>query len=176
MYKKVWKFFSSTSEEEAFLNKMAKDGYMVKNKRGHTFYFEKCEKNREIIYKVYFRLFKRKGEFDEYVDLCKASGWELIYGSCYNGVLCFLRLSKENYPNDVFPDEVSRIDVIKKKQQGYFFIISFYIISILFIITASQFDKRLANITIFIWPLLIVLLIAFVFLAIKNNLATPKKG
>lgn len=100
---------------EAFLEEMAEKGLMFVKQNGQKFYFEECEP-RKI--KFYVDIFNRASVFDtraeavteEYIEYCKASGWEYI---CTSGKLQYFYTEDEKV-TPIQTDEVMRFKWIHK--------------------------------------------------------------
>lgn len=100
---------------ETFLEEMAEEGLMFVKQNGQMFYFEKCEPKK---IKFYVDVFDRASVFDtraeaateEYIEYCKASGWEYI---CTSGKLQYFYTENEK-ATPIQTDEVMRFKWIHK--------------------------------------------------------------
>ncbi len=105
---KVFKIFVDMDEEEQYLNEMAKNGYLLKKYNPFGFYTFSSENPQTLTYKIDFRLFKNKNEFEQYKTLFEDTGWRHIYGTTLSGSQYFLPKSKNVDKLDIFSDLESK--------------------------------------------------------------------
>ena len=75
---KVFKVFVDLDKEEKYLCEMAEKGYLfVKYSYWRVYTFEPTEP-KTLNYRVDYRYFSSKAQFEEYVTLFEDSGWEHI--------------------------------------------------------------------------------------------------
>lgn len=101
-----FKIFWDFDEEEKYLNKMAAQGHILKKYSAFGVYHFKEEAPQQLNYKVDYKTFKSKGDFEDYVSLFEDAGWKHISGTRCNGSQYFL--PQNNQPDaDIFSDQIS---------------------------------------------------------------------
>lgn len=104
---KKYRFYTNFDKEERWLDNMAKNGWAFTSRSiWGTYYFDKIEPSN-INYRIDFRIFGKKEDFAEYVQIFADSGWKHISGSKYSGSQYFT----PNIPNvdeDIFSDGNSK--------------------------------------------------------------------
>ncbi|MED5101776.1 MULTISPECIES: DUF2812 domain-containing protein [Niallia] len=121
--KKVTKRFSDFSKEEEWLQSMLNEGWILKGYDSEDigdchYIFERTqsEKSHNIIYKIDFRNFDKKREFEEYKEIFQDSGWTLLSKSKWYSKHIFYRASSTNEQSDIFSDQESYIEREKRKR------------------------------------------------------------
>ncbi|MCM3783733.1 DUF2812 domain-containing protein [Neobacillus mesonae] len=131
--KKVYKKFTSFNEEEQWLQSMLQDGWLLKkysieDEDDCRYVFEPAqeEEKQNIVFKVDFREFNRKREFEEYKDIFADTGWNLLSENKWYSKHIFYTAST-NAQQDIFSDTDSFKDREKRKMTSSLtsFIISF---------------------------------------------------
>jgi hypothetical protein len=111
---KVFKVFVDLDKEEKYLCEMAEKGYLfVKYSYWGVYTFEPTEP-KTLNYRVDYRYFSSKAQFEEYVTLFEDSGWEHIYGTQSSGSQYFIPKQDANQTEDIFSDRVSKADRYKR--------------------------------------------------------------
>jgi hypothetical protein len=100
-------------EEEKYLNQMAKQGLMFKKYTEFGIYHFEKNKPEDLHYRVDYRTFKNKNEFDSYVVLLDDAGWNLVYGNYHSGIQYFLPKNK-NISDELFSDVESKAERYKR--------------------------------------------------------------
>ena len=106
MMKKL-KIFVDINEEEKYLNSMANKGYILKNLSIFGRYHFSEEKPQDLHYKIDYRDFKNKNDFDDYIALFEDAGWKHVCGTKSSGNQYFLPQTDES-DNDIFSDIESK--------------------------------------------------------------------
>lgn len=102
---KKYKLFINLEKEEQWLNQMAREGYIfVSKSQGYRFYRAEPE---DAVYKIDFRTFKRREDFEDYKALFYDSGWVHISGKKSSGAQYFKK-SDMAVSDDIFSDTVSK--------------------------------------------------------------------
>ena len=111
---KKFKLIADFEKEEQFLNDMSNKGYRLKKYNSLGMYsFTEIEPQNSN-YRVDYRKFKNKSQFDEYRILFQDAGWEYVYGTHRSGSQYFLPISGEAQTDDIFSDEESKSDRYKR--------------------------------------------------------------
>jgi hypothetical protein len=103
---KKFKIFWNFDEEEKYLNGMAAQGYILKKYSIFGFYHFENGKPQNLNYKIDYRTFKNKEEYDNYITLFEDAGWKHVYGTKISGNQYFLPMN-EKAGTDIFSDRVS---------------------------------------------------------------------
>ncbi|GIP65104.1 hypothetical protein J32TS6_36590 [Virgibacillus pantothenticus] len=119
--KKVSKKFSAFTEEEQWLQTMVQNGWILKKysdegEGGCSYIFEPIQK-KDVIYKIDFREFNRKKDYQEYKDLFEDAGWKLLSkNQSYSKHIFYT--SSTNKQSDIFSDAPSYIEREKRKMSA----------------------------------------------------------
>ncbi|ADU75284.1 uncharacterized protein DUF2812 [Acetivibrio thermocellus AD2] len=103
---KKFKMFWNFDEEEKYLKDMAWQGYIFKKYSIFGFCHFESGKPQNLNYKIDYRIFKDKKEFDNYIALFEDAGWKHVYGTKNSGNQYFLPMN-EKAGTDIFSDRVS---------------------------------------------------------------------
>lgn len=103
-----FKIFVDMDKEEQYLNKMAKNGYILKNYSSFGVYTFVKSEPKDLHYRIDYRVFNKKREFEEYKTLFEDAGWEHISGTTYSGGQYFLPKSENADLSDIFSDVESK--------------------------------------------------------------------
>ncbi len=128
-----FKIFGNFTEEENYLNEMSKNGYIFKKNTIFGFYHFKKETPTNLNYKIDYRSFKTKPDFNNYIVLFEDSGWKHISGDKNSGRQYFLPMNT-NSSDDIFSDKDSSDDRYKtffKISQSMSALFTFLIVFIL---------------------------------------------
>ena len=85
-------------KEEAYLNEMAKQGYLLISYSILGIYHFMKGIPQDLRYKVDYRGFRNKSDFEDYKALFEDAGWQHIYGTRYSYNQYFI--PKEGNPNE----------------------------------------------------------------------------
>lgn len=103
---KKFKIFWDFAAEEKYLNQMAKEGYLLKKYTSFGFYHFEDDAPQDLNYKIDYRIFKTKQEFDSYMNLFEDAGWKHVYGTRTSANQYFLPMTDEA-GTDIFSDKAS---------------------------------------------------------------------
>lgn len=103
-----FKIFVDMDQEEQYLNAMARSGYVLKRYNSLGFYTFEKSTPQNLHYKIDYRVFKAKREYEEYKLLFQDSGWIHVFGSTYSGSQYFLPTSDNSSSPDIFSDIESK--------------------------------------------------------------------
>jgi Protein of unknown function (DUF2812). len=109
---KKYKFFINFDKEEKWLNDMARQGYLFTKKTLFGYVFEPHKPENAII-KLDYRIFKRRGDFEDYCALFEDSGWEHIAGTKSSGYQYFKKANNQG-SEDIFSDVDSKAGRYKR--------------------------------------------------------------
>lgn len=133
--KKVTKRFSNFAKEERWLEEMLKEGWMLKSYTeievdNYEYTFKRVDEDEipDYIFKIDFRYFKKKEDFEEYKEIFEQTGWTLLSKSKNYSKHIFYTHSS-NPQQDIFSDKESYKEREKQKMSHSFI---FGIVSILF--------------------------------------------
>lgn len=87
---KKFKIFWNMAEEEKWLNEMAAKGHILKKYSAFGVYTFVDGTPQALNYKVDYKLFKRKADYQSYLALFEDAGWEHVYGTKGGGSHYFL--------------------------------------------------------------------------------------
>jgi hypothetical protein len=103
---KKFKLFWDFDEEEKYLNDMAAQGHILKKYTTFGFYHFESDKPQNLNYRIDYRIFKSRKEFDNYISLFEDAGWRHVCGTKNSGYQYFLPMS-EKAGTDIFSDRIS---------------------------------------------------------------------
>ncbi|MGH4119182.1 DUF2812 domain-containing protein [Clostridium sp.] len=113
---KKFKMFVDMDKEEEYLNGMAKSGFVLKKYGFFGVYTFDKEDSVDLNYRVDYRTFKNKRQFEEYKILFEDAGWEHVSGtqlSLSGGQYFIPKLSNIGLP-DIFSDTESKLARYKR--------------------------------------------------------------
>lgn len=110
-----FKTFVDMDKEEEYLNEMAKNGFLLKQRDSviGAYTFVKGD-SIDLHYKVDYRVFKSKTEFEEYKILFKDAGWEHVSGTKFSGGQYFIPKLSNIGLSDIFSDIESKLARYKR--------------------------------------------------------------
>jgi len=137
------KIFVDMDKEEDYLRSMSKKGYMLKSYNSLGFYTFEPGKPQELPYKIDYRVFKNKRDFQQYRQLFQDSGWIHVCGSTYSGGQYFLPSNNNKYSAEIFSDIESKAARFKRlsNQSIFAFIITMCYLTAFFSMNGFNFDK-----------------------------------
>lgn len=106
---KKFRMFVDMGKEEEYLNEMAKNGFVLKKYSSVGVYTFMKEEPKELHYRVDYRVFKSKIEFEQYKTLFEDAGWEHVSGTTYSGAQYFVPKSANMELADIFSDTESKL-------------------------------------------------------------------
>lgn len=101
-----FRIFLDFEAEEEFLCNMAKQGHILKKYSVFGFYHFEDGVAENLEYKIDYRIFKKKDEFENYITLFEDAGWKHICGTIRSGGQYFLP-AKEKAGKEIFSDSQS---------------------------------------------------------------------
>lgn len=81
---KVFKVFVDIDKEEVYLNEMANKGYFLKKYSAFGFYHFFKDQPQDLYYRVDYRQFRKRSDFEDYKALFEDAGWQHVYGTRYS--------------------------------------------------------------------------------------------
>ncbi len=104
--KTVYPIFFSFEKEEAWLEEMSAQGWLLKKAPGFGYTFEKTTPEQRT-FKIDFRTFKNQEEQEDYLSLFEDSGWQYVKPGKHQYSYYFFS-SREDALKDIFSDVPSR--------------------------------------------------------------------
>ncbi|MDR2196731.1 MAG: DUF2812 domain-containing protein [Coriobacteriales bacterium] len=105
---RVFKTFVDIDKEEAYLRAMAQKGQQLVRYTSYGVYIFRAAEPAPLNYRVDYRIFTGKEQFEEYLTLFADAGWEHVCGSWQSGSQYFLPRPGTVQTEDIFSDEESR--------------------------------------------------------------------
>jgi hypothetical protein len=106
------KVFWDFEKEEQYLDEMAAQGHILKNYSSLGVYHFIDGQPQQLNYKIDYRTFSTRAEFENYVALFEDAGWRHVCGTKWNGSQYFLPAS-EQAGTDIFSDRASAAERYK---------------------------------------------------------------
>lgn len=134
-----FKIFIDINKEEVYLNEMAKKGYIFKKYTQFGVYHFIKSDPQNLNYRIDYRGFSKKTDFEDYKSLFDDSGWKHVYGtkSSYNQYF----LPKEGTEdNDIFSTEESKAARYKRLINVCIYSSCIFIIYLIAIFSINNFD------------------------------------
>lgn len=104
---KKFKLFIDMKKEEQYLKEMAEQGWgLVKYSSNNVYTFEKINP-KSLSYRIDYHMFKKKGDYTDYLILFEDSGWKHVSGRQGSGFHYFLPVNDNNQELDIFSDSQS---------------------------------------------------------------------
>lgn len=148
---KKFKVFVDISKEEKYLNEMANKGYFLEKYSSFGRYHFLEGKPEDLYYRVDYRVFKKKDDFDNYVSLFEDAGWKHVYGTYQSGSQYFLPKSPDS-TEDIFSDIESKAGrYLRFIQAARFCSVSFIIALIIILISVNFNLSELIFLTPELW-------------------------
>lgn len=119
-----YKFFISFEKEEVWLNKLAKQGWLLESASSGGYKFFEGPP-QDVNYRIDFRTFKNKAALAEYVQLFEDTGWRHIAGTRYSGAQYFAPL-RPDASDDIFSDDASRAGRYRRSNEVWLSFLLFY--------------------------------------------------
>ena len=164
MLKHQWKFFdiNDWKKEQDYLEDMHQKGCKLKSTNGFKYTFESCEPE-EVVYQLDYRdtnSKKTQEDQEDYIQMFEDCGWEYIQD--LNGFSYFRKAKQamNGKKEEIFCDEQSKQDMIKRVYQGRIIPLIIVFIGFLFIIHSSL-DRPVA------WILLVVVSVIYIYIIFK---------
>lgn len=116
----IWfRFFLDFAKEEKWLNEMARNGYELVGV-SVVYTFQRCDP-RDILIRVDNRMFRSKGDFNDYCAMFEDSGWQHIAGTKNSGTQYFRRIA-ENSDEDIFSDRYSKAERYRRLSRMWIYL------------------------------------------------------
>jgi len=103
---KQFKIFTNFEKEEQYLNVMAKQGYILKKYSSFGFYHFTDGQPQDLKYRIDYRNFYKKEDFQDYKALFEDAGWQHVYGTKSSLNQYFLP-KNNNADDNIFSSEES---------------------------------------------------------------------
>lgn len=122
---KKYRIFTNFEKEEAWLNEMAQNGwFFVRCTPLGSYCFEKG-KPKITNYRIDYRMFNKREDFAEYIQLFADSGWRHIYGTRHTGSQYFAP-QNPNADADIFSDNASKIGRYRRLSEMWTSLLTVY--------------------------------------------------
>ncbi|MEF9920320.1 DUF2812 domain-containing protein [Anaerorhabdus sp.] len=109
----VFKMFINFEEEEKYLHEMALKGFILNKHSEYGYYKFSTGEKQDLNYKVDYRAFKTKIEFNNYITLFEDAGWKHVSGNKGSGNQYFLPVNI-SHDATLFSDKDSADERYKK--------------------------------------------------------------
>ena len=136
---KKFKVFVDINEEEKYLNEMANKGYFFKKYSSFGRYHFIERNPEDVHYRVDYRVFKKKDDFDDYISLFEDSGWNHVYGTCQSGSQYFLPKSQDS-TEDIFSDVESKAGRYLRFMKATILGLISFVVSLIIIFSSMNFN------------------------------------
>lgn len=137
---KKLKLFIDVEKEEKYLEEMAENGYVMKNYNCVGIYtFDKTEPVN-LNYRIDYRIFKNKTDFEQYRTLFEDAGWKHISGTYFSGAQFFLPESKDMKLKDIFSSAESKAEIYKRFLSQSCVGFALMVIYIMLVFTSYEFS------------------------------------
>ncbi len=136
---KKFKVFVDINEEEKYLNEMANKGYFLKKYSSFGRYHFIEGNPEDLHYRVDYRVFKKKDDFDDYISLFEDSGWNHVYGTCQSGSQYFLPKSQDS-TEDIFSDVESKAGRYLRFMKATILGLISFVVSLIIIFSSMNFN------------------------------------
>lgn len=113
---KKTRFFLDFDKEEAWLNRMADDGYLLR-KRGLRYTFAPVAPGTAVV-RVDYRSSMKQADFDDYVRLFEDAGWRHLHGARHGGPQYFASQTA-GAGADIFSDHASKAQRYRRSVAAY---------------------------------------------------------
>lgn len=160
--------FIDLDKEEQYLVDMAVKGMIFKRKIPGGYYFEKAE-GEKLNYRIDYRLFNQKEDFQEYVIFFSDAGWTLVDGHHNSGNQYFLA-NERMCDEKLFSDNSSMAGRYKRYLRNAMVSIFFsFLFVLLFSFIAIQVSQGSKLITSVLNMLQCILLIVFILSSLYES-------
>lgn len=105
---KKFKIIADFEKEEQFLNKMAQEGYYLEKYNSLGVYTFRPAIPQNLCYRIDYRTFSNKAQFEDYYTLFEDAGWKHVYGTRRSGSQYFLPIPDRVQTDDIFSDRESK--------------------------------------------------------------------
>lgn len=137
-----FRMYIDMDEEEKYLNKMAKKGYILRKCSYSGYYIFQKGSSQDLNYKIDYRVFKSKTDFEQYKTLFDDAGWIHVFGTQYSGGQYFLPKSDNLSSTEIFSDSESKAARYKRFFSQYLLIFIIYIPLVVAMLNRFDFDFR----------------------------------
>lgn len=136
---KQFRLFINLDKEENYLNQMASKGWLLQKRSIFGRYYFVQRSPQQIDYKVDYRIFSKKEDFNSYISIFEDSGFQHIWGTYYSGYQYFLAINKE-VSRDIFSDKESKAQRYIRLQRNCIFLVITMIIYAMVNFIAVKFN------------------------------------
>ncbi|MFZ7133349.1 MAG: DUF2812 domain-containing protein [Eubacteriales bacterium] len=140
---KQFKVFIDFEKEEQYLNTMAKRGYTLKKYSNFGIYHFTEGQPQDLKYRIDYRYFHTKEDFEDYKALFEDAGWQHVYGTSDSLNQYFLPVNN-CADNNIFSSEKSAASRYKHMYEMCY--LNVVIAMIYFVIVLISCDFNLSNI------------------------------
>lgn len=105
---KKFKLFADFEGEEQFLNIMAQKGYGLEKFNSLGVYTFRRIEPQNLCYRIDYRTFPDRTQFENYCTLFQDAGWDHVYGTLRSGSQYFLPIPDKAQTDDIFSDKESK--------------------------------------------------------------------
>lgn len=148
---KKFKIFVDMDEEEKYLNTMAKNGYILKKYNSAGFYTFEKSAPRDLHYKIDYRVFKNKSDFEQYKTLFEDAGWIHVFGTKYSGGQYFLPGSDNAGSPEIFSDAESKAARYKRFLNQCSLVLAFTLIYFSASLVSYNYNLKMVYLTPGLW-------------------------
>lgn len=136
---KQFRIFINLDKEENYLNEMAEKGWIFKKGSVFGIYYFTQGSPKQLNYRVDYRAFDRKKDFNNYVALFEDAGFQHVWGTYYSGNQYFLPKNQE-VSRDIFSDRESKAQRYIRFQQNCILVVVLMTLYAMVDIVSAKFD------------------------------------
>lgn len=130
--------FIDLDKEEAWLRCMSAEGRDLCRRGSFGYWFYRSDQG-ERIYRIDYRSFKRKSDFEDYLALFQDAGWEHVAGSTWSGYQYFA--SREGSADtEIFSDDATRAGRYRRIAETWSSIFVVYLAFFVVLIAQGSID------------------------------------
>ena len=146
------KMFVDMDKEEEYLNEMAKNGLLLEKYSSFGVYTFIKGDSIDLHYRVDYRGFKSKKEFEQYKILFEDAGWEHVSGTAHSGSEYFIPKLTNVGLSDIFSDTESKAARYKRFLQPCMLGIACALMYLVVVLSTSGFQlSNLGYLTPGLW-------------------------
>jgi hypothetical protein len=119
---------------------MAESGYILEKYSALGIYTFRKAEPEDLHYKIDYRSFKNKKEFEQYKTFFEDAGWEHVCGTTYSGGQYFIPKSSNEKNSDIFSDIESKAARYKRFIGQCVYGLALMLVYILVVLSSSGFD------------------------------------
>lgn len=130
-------WFFNFEKEEAWLKEKANEGWFL---IGTSFGYEFAPgQPQDFTYRIDYRTFKSKTDFQDYVSLFEDSGWHHVAGSRWSGTQYFVR-TRPDVSDDIFSDDASKAARYRRSSETWFTLFLVYAVFTVISVSNGSID------------------------------------